>query len=194
MLTFRVKGMPRYLPVQLDAANKDIREVYSSVEEQLGFVPNFLKTLAHSGNFLEALAAFYQRITGETGLSEKIRQLAILKTCKLHKCQYTVTYHAELARKAGWSDEQIESMDDYSSSDLFSYYEKEVLQLAEQVSAEPEEIQDDFWTQLDNHFTSDQVVELITLVAFFNFLNRFIQALQIEPDPVPKLIQTRQTD
>ena len=108
--------------------------------------------------------------------------------------QYTVTYHAELARKAGWSDEQIESMDDYSSSDLFSYYEKEVLQLAEQVSAEPEEIQDDFWTQLDNHFTSDQVVELITLVAFFNFLNRFIQALQIEPDPVPKLIQTRQTD
>ena len=194
MLTFRVEAMPRYLPVQLDAANKEIREVYSSLEEQLGFVPNFIKTLAHSGNFLEALATFYQRITGETGLSEKIRQLAILKTCKLHKCRYTVAYHAELARKSGWSDEQIESMDDYSSSDLFSYYEKEVLQLAEQVSAEPEEIQDDFWTQLDNHFTSDQVVELITLIAFFNFLNRLIQALQIEPDSVPELTQTRQTD
>ena len=94
-------------------------------------------------------------------------------------------------KTAGWSEEQIEALEDYSSSDLLSYYEKEVLQLAEQVSLAPDEIQDDFWTQLDNHFTSDQIVELVTLIASFNLLNRFILALKVEPDPRPEIIETQ---
>ena len=94
-----------------------------------------------------------------------------------------MTGYSELAKKEGWTDEQIEAMDDYVNSDLFNYYEKEVLQLAEQITEEPDEIQDDFWAQLDNHFTSDQVVELVTLIGFFNMINRFILALQVDPDP-----------
>ncbi len=70
-----------------------------------------------------------------------------------------------------------------AESELFSYYEKETLQLAELVTLEPDEIPDDYWLQLDNHFTSDQVVELITLIGFFNMINRFILTLDIEPDP-----------
>jgi len=61
--------------------------------------------------------------------------------------------------------------------------EKETLQLAELVTLEPDEIPDVYWLQLDNHFTSDQVVELITLIGFFNMINRFILTLDIEPDP-----------
>jgi uncharacterized peroxidase-related enzyme len=175
--------MPRYLPVQLDAANDHIRKVYSEIEKDIGFVPNFIKTLAHSGNFLEGVADLYRELMGETSLSEKIRQLAILKTCKLNRCQYTVTGYSELAKKGGWTDEQIEAMDDYVNSDLFNFYEKEVLQLAEQITKEPDEIQDDFWTQLNNHYTSDQVVELVTVIGFFNMINRFILSLQVEPDP-----------
>ena len=175
--------MPRYLPVQLDAANEDIKRVYSQMEQDIGFVPNFIKTLAHSGNFLESVAALYRDLMGETGLSERIRQLTILKTCQLHRCKYMVGLHTELAKKEGWTAEQIQTMSgDYDSSDDFNYYEKEVLHLAELISVEPDEIQDSYWTQLDNHFTSDQVVELVTLIAFFNMINRVILSLQIEPD------------
>jgi len=174
--------MPRYLPVQLDAANEEIKAVYNDVERDLGFVPNFLTTLAHSDNFLKPIADAYRRLMGETALSEKIRQLAILKTCKICKCQYTIAHHTELARKAGWTDQHIEAMDDYSRSDLFTYYEKEVLQLAELVTIEPDEITVEYWTQLDNHFTSNEVVEMITLIGFFNMLNRFVLSIQVELD------------
>lgn len=177
--------MPRYLPVQLDAANEDIKRVYAQMEQDIGFVPNFIKTLAHSGNFLESVAALYRDLMGETGLSERLRQLTILKTCQLNKCKYMVGLHTELAKKEGWTAEQIQTMSgDYDSSDDFNYYEKEVLRLAELISVEPDEIQDTYWTQLDNHFTSDQVVELVTLIAFFNMINRVILSLQIEPDAV----------
>lgn len=183
--------MPRYLPVQVDAATEDAKRVYSQLEQNIGVVPNFIKTLAHSGNFLESLAAFYSSLMGETSLSERLRQLVILKTCKLQRCQYTIIYHTELAKQAGLSEEQIEALEDYSASDLLSYYEKEVLQLAEQVTLAPDEIQDDFWTQLDNHFTSDQIVELVTLISSFNLINRLILTLKIDPDPLPNISETQ---
>ncbi len=177
--------MPRYLPVQLDAATEKVKEAYAEVEQKIGTTPNFIKTLAHSQKFVAAVAHLYSTVLGQTSLSEKLRQLAILKTCKLDKCRHTVMYHSELARKAGWSDQHLEAMDDYYTSDLFTYYERDVLQLAELVTQRPDEITNEYWTQLDNHFTSDQVVELITLVAFFNMVNRFILALEIEADPIP---------
>lgn len=175
--------MARYLPVQWDAANEKIKAVYTEVENDVGFVPNFIKTLAHSDNFLKAVAELYRQLTGETSLSEKIRQLAILKTSKLDKCNYTITQHVELARKAGWSDEQLEAMDSYAESDLFTYYEKEVLQLAELVTRQPDEITADYWTQVDNHFTSDEVIELVTLISFFHMVNCWALSLQVELEP-----------
>lgn len=175
--------MPRYLPVQLDAANEDIKGVYEQVEHDIGYVPNFIKTLAHSDNFLKPIADTYRRLMRETALSEKIRQLAILKTCKICKCKYTIGHHTELAKKAGWTDEHLEAMDNYAESELFTYYEKEVLQLAEQVTREPDEITQEYWTQLDNHFTSNEVIELIALIGFFNMINRFVLAIQVDLEP-----------
>lgn len=172
--------MPRYLPVQLDAANDEIKKVYARVEEALGSVPNFIKTLAHSPNFLKPVAEAYCRLLTESNLSEKLRQLAILKTCKLDKCPYTIAQHTEQAKKAGWTEEQIEALEDYARSDLFTYHEKEVLQLAELVTRRPDEISFDFWSQFDNHFTSDEAVELITLITFFHMVNRFVLALEVE--------------
>lgn len=178
--------MPRYLPVQLDAANSDVRSVYEQVWSQLGVVPNLVKTLAHSSNFLKPVAELQTRLLGETGLSERLRQLVILKTCKLDKCKPTVLLYSKKAKEGGWTNQQIEAMDDFAATDLFTYYEKEVLQLAELVMREPDDIQNDFWTQLDNHFTSDQVVELVVLIAFFSAINRVLLTLEVEPDPEPE--------
>lgn len=172
--------MPRYLPVQLDAASDTTRAVYADVEKQLGFVPNFIKTLAHSERVLKPVADAYLALNGETGLSEKIRQLVILKTCRMDGCKPMIERHTELARAAGWGDEHLQAMDDHAQSELFSYYEKEVLRLVELVGSAPDEIPADYWNQLDNHYTSDQVVEMITLIGFYGMINRFMIALGIE--------------
>ena len=76
-------------------------------------------------------------------------------------------------------------MDDYHQSELFSFYDKEALRLVELVRSTPDEIPGDYWAQLDNHYTSDQVVEMVTLIGFMGMINHLILALQIEPDPLP---------
>ncbi len=174
--------MPRYLPVQMDAANDLVKEVYAEVMEKTAQVPNFIKTLAHNDRLLKPLTDAYLAVVGESSLSAKIRELVILKTCQLDKCKYTIDRHTALALEAGWTEEHIKALDDYNQSELFSFYDKEALKLVELVRSTPDEISNEFWTQLDNHYTSDQVVEMIILVGFLGMINRLILALQIEPD------------
>ena len=175
--------MPRYLPVPLVAASEKVKTIYAEVEGTAGFVPNFIGTWAHSENFVGAVADLYKTVTGETSLSEKIRQLVILKTCKLDKCPYTIAHYTPKALDSGWSQEHIDAMETYAESEMFVYYEKETLELAELITSRPDDISDEFWTQLNNHYTSDQVVELITLIGFFNLVNRLVLALQVELEP-----------
>jgi AhpD family alkylhydroperoxidase len=172
--------MARYLPVQLDAANDRIKAVYADVERDLGSVPDFIKVLAHSGNFLGPVAEAYRAVMGETGLSERIRQLILLKTCRMDKCKTTIDRHTKLALETGWTEAQLQAIDDYSDSILFTYYEREALQLVDFVYSRPDEIPFDYWRQLDNHYTSDQVVEMITMIGFTMMLNRLILSLELE--------------
>ena len=177
--------MPRYLPVQIDAANEAVKRVYADVQQKLGYVPNFLKTVAHNDRLLKPVADVFLCGVGESSLSERTRQLVLLRVCQLDKCKATVDVHTFLARKAGWSEDHLKAMDDYNQSELFSFYEKEALKLVELVRSTPDEIPGDYWAQLDNHYTSDQVVEMITLIGFVGLINHLILALQIEPDPLP---------
>jgi uncharacterized peroxidase-related enzyme len=173
------------LPVQPDAANDKVRNLYSALESELGFVPNFIKTWAHSDNFVESVATLYGTVMGETGLSEKIRSLVILRTCQVNKCAYTAVPALKRAREAGWTAEQMEAIDQAAESNLFVYYEKEAIRLAELTSLSPDDVQEEFWMQLDNHYTSDQVVEMITLIGFFNMINRLALVLEVAADPEP---------
>jgi uncharacterized peroxidase-related enzyme len=177
--------MPRYLPVQIDAANELIRQVYADVQQKLGHVPNFLKALAHNDRILKPIAEAFLSLVTESSLSEKTRQLVMLRVCQLDKCKYSIDVHTMLAKKAGWSEDQLKAMDDYNQSELFSFYDKEALKLVELVRSTPDEIPSDYWAQLDNHYTSDQVVEMVTLIGFIGMVNHLILTLQIEPDPLP---------
>ncbi len=179
--------MPRYLPIQLDAANEDIRKVYAEAEKGVGQVPNYLKTLAHSPNYLKPVAELYLALeSGESALSDKIRRLVQLKTAKVDKCKASVDRYTALGLEAGLSEDQVKALEDYAESDLFNHYEKDALRFAELLLRTPDEIsQELFWTQLDNHFTSDQVVEMITLVGFVTMVDRFLLSVEVAPDPAP---------
>ena len=179
--------MPRYLPIQPDAAYDEIREAYQNVEDELGFVPNFLKTVAHSPNYLKAVAGLYTTLLKSGELSDKMRALVLLKTSRIDRCKPSVTQFTQMALDTGWTEDQLKALDDYVDSDLFSFYEKDAIRLVEEVVEHPDDISEVlFWTQLDNHFTSDQVVEMLTLIGFVNMMNRIIHVIGIEPDPVPE--------
>ena len=85
-----------------------------------------------------------------------------------------------MARRHGWSEEQIAKLADFESREDFSPAEKVALRLAERMTRDAHSVDDDLWGQLRQHYDEGQIVELAAAIGLFNYFNRFNDALRME--------------
>ena len=86
-----------------------------------------------------------------------------------------------MARRHGWSDEQLSNLADFRTRSDFSDAEKAALELAERATRDPHEVDDAFWTELRRHYDEGEIIELLAAIGLFNYFNRFNDALRMEP-------------
>jgi len=86
-----------------------------------------------------------------------------------------------LARRHGWSNDQIEHLADFEKRDDFSAAEKAALRLAEKMTSDPQGFDDEQWTELRRHFDEGEIIELAASIGLFNYFNRFNDVLKMEP-------------
>ena len=86
-----------------------------------------------------------------------------------------------MARRHGWSDDQIDNLADFRNRSDFSEAEKAALELADRVTRDPHEVDDDFWAELRRHYDEGEIIELLAAIGLFNYFNRFNDALRMEP-------------
>ena len=86
-----------------------------------------------------------------------------------------------MARRLGWSDEQIADLANFEQRQDFSDAEKAALRLAERMTRDAHQVDDALWKQLRSHFDEGEIVELATAIGLFNYFNRFNDALRMEP-------------
>lgn len=86
-----------------------------------------------------------------------------------------------MARRHGWSDEQINGLNNFEQRADFTESEKAALRLTEQVTRDGHSVDDALWNELRTHFDEGELVELLCTIGLFNYFNRFNDALQVEP-------------
>jgi alkylhydroperoxidase family enzyme len=86
-----------------------------------------------------------------------------------------------LARRHGWSDDQIDNLADFRNRADFTEAEKIAIELAERVTRDPHEVDDAFWGELRRHYDEGEIIELLAAIGLFNYFNRFNDALRMEP-------------
>ena len=86
-----------------------------------------------------------------------------------------------MARRHGWSDEQIEQLADFRTRGDFTDAEKAALELAERATRDPHTVDDTFWAELRQHYEEGEIIELLAAIGLFNYFNRFNDALRMEP-------------
>ena len=85
-----------------------------------------------------------------------------------------------MARRHGWSEEQLNDLANFRNRSDFTDAEKAALELAERVTRDSG-VDDDFWIELRKHYDEGEVVELLAAIGLFNYFNRFNNALHMEP-------------
>jgi alkylhydroperoxidase family enzyme len=86
-----------------------------------------------------------------------------------------------LARRLGWTDDQIKNLADVGKRPDFTDKEKAALRLAERVTYDARTVDDQLWNELRQHFNEGEIVELLCAIGLFNYFNRFNDALGMEP-------------
>lgn len=86
-----------------------------------------------------------------------------------------------MARRHGWSQEQLDHLAEFETRSDFDEKEKISLRFAERMTRESNGVDDALWTGLRRHFDEGEVVELAAAIGLFNYFNRFNNALQVEP-------------
>lgn len=86
-----------------------------------------------------------------------------------------------MARRLGWTDDQIDNLHQFESRTDFTEKEKAALRLAERMTTDPHGVEDALWTDLRGYFDEGEMIELLSAIGLFNYFNRFNDALLMEP-------------
>ena len=173
--------MPRLSRMKRSDVSEPVGMIYDRYMQQRGNVPNMFRTVAHRPEILQTMIAHFEAILTTGTLSTKLKELVIVRTSQLNACDYCLASHSLIAKKLGWSEEQVADLANFEQRTDFSEAEKAALRLAETMTLRSNSLSDAEFANLRRFYDEGEIVELLAAIGLFNYFNRFNNILQMEP-------------
>ena len=100
--------MSRINVIDHNNANTDQKVLLDAIQSQLGMVPNFLKVFANSPEALKAFLGLHI-IANDGSLDNQTRERIALALAQQNSCEYCLSAHTAIGRKAGLNGAEIEA-------------------------------------------------------------------------------------
>jgi AhpD family alkylhydroperoxidase len=111
----------------------------------------------------------------QSTLPKATQELAALRASQINGCGFCVDMHTKDAAAAGESAVRLNLVAAWREATVFTEAERAALALAEEgtrLADAHDGVSDETWAQVRKHYDDDQVVALVSLVAFINAANR----------------------
>ena len=108
--------MSRINVIDQHNANPEQKALLDAIQGQLGMVPNFLKVFANSPVALQAFLGLHGVANGGS-LSPQTRERIALALAQQNTCEYCLSAHTAIGRKAGLTGDEIAAARAGSSED-----------------------------------------------------------------------------
>jgi AhpD family alkylhydroperoxidase len=147
-------------------------------EPQTGNGIEPLEIWAYQPKMMMGMGKFNQAVRKGKSVDERLRNLVELKGAQMIGCEFCVDLGSQICRNSGLSDEELLALPRYRQSDLFTEREKLALDFTAAVMRTPVEVSDELFARMKEHFSDEQMVEIIALLTLVN-LDRFNAAFGI---------------
>lgn len=181
--------MARIKPVEPQQATPEVKKLYELLRVDLMIEPNnFFKTMGHHPELLRPLIEF-SRVMLEGGVLERrLKEWVILQIGRLNNCDYVYLAHKHSLSRA-IMDQVID--DRHSPLDTSSLDEAEKLAIRYAGQITTNTVDDETYAEVQRTFNEKEILELTVLAAYYNFICRTANALNIDFDEIhflePKL-------
>jgi uncharacterized peroxidase-related enzyme len=167
--------MNRLQPVDPNTAQGKTKTLLDAVKQNFGAVPNLFKITAQSPAALEGLLGLFGAL-GAGHLNAQVRERLAIRTSEHNGCEYCLSAHTLLGRKAGLGQAELDGAHTGESSDPTA---RAALYLAGRILETQGHVSDEDITTARSAGLSDadivEVVGNVALTVFTNFLNNVAQ-------------------
>ena len=157
------------------------KEAFDLANQHFGHVPNLVKALASNGDMCLSVTAFFAQALQDGRVPWAFKELVILKTLRAIGSYYSYGAHERIAAELGNSAERIGDVNNslWESSPHFSDAERAVFRLVDQIAVDANDVTDDIWDPLKEHYDAGQLVELNALITTFVMIGRVGDSLGV---------------
>ena len=97
-----------------------------------------------------------------------------------------MAHNAGGSLQQGVAEDKLAAVWEFRTSPLFSAAERAALEFTMAAGAQPNEVTDEMFDLMKKHWTEGQIVEIVALISFFGFMNRYndTMATPLEDEPI----------
>ena len=159
--------------------NELAKEVYEKFERETGKVPEWVKVMAHCPEILKEFVDLFGAIMKKGKIDPLLKWKIAYVVSQTLKCPFCVDVSEKMLKKLGADDKIIEEI---KSSNMENEKEKEILDLVKDVTLDGHLDNPSLFEKLKEKFSEDEIVEIISVMGLFNYINRFNNTLAILPE------------
>jgi alkylhydroperoxidase family enzyme len=176
----------RIAPVPPDEWGEAFAAVFSglpaSMAPPLGTEINSISIMAHHPKLADAHFAFYAYFRGGLTLSDRVRELLILRVAWIRGSEYELIRHVKNARLAGVGDDEIARIPNGSTAPGWEAVDAALLRVAEEL-CDACEVSDAAWSALDEHFSRQQMMDVVFVVGVYTLYCMVMNSFGVELEP-----------
>ncbi len=169
--------MPFINGLEKEQVSAEAKEVYEEFIEKTGSVPEWVKVMAYRPEILKNFVSLFRAIMMQGTVENLLKWKIAYLVSETLKCPFCVDVTTKMMKKLGASEETIREVLELSEAE-----DKTVFSLVKDVTLDGHLDNPELFEELQKHFTNPQVIEIISVMGLFNYINRFNNTLAIIPD------------
>lgn len=173
---------PRIPPLPSEGRDPRTAELLASLTRTGGSELNIFATLAHHPRLLKRWSQFGGTLLYGGRLSDRERELLILRTGWLCGAHYEWGQHVLIARDAGVSDQEIAALVEGPDSSVWSPEEAALVRAVDELHRDSR-ISDPTWAVLAGCYDEQQLIEICMVVGQYHLVAFTLSSLGVEPEP-----------
>ncbi len=165
----------------------ELADDFAIFEKILGFVPNSLLTMQRKPEMVKAFGVLTKAVMSSSGEVDLGFMRLIAHFCsRAAGCQYCEAHSLIAANIHGISQEKLDSIWEYKNSEHYSDAERVALDFALAAGSVPNAVTPELFTAMREHWSENQIVEILGAVCLYGFLNRWndSMATDLEESPI----------
>lgn len=143
---------------------------------------NLLGTLACHPTLAQAFLTFNGHVLYGSTLSNRERELVVLRVAALRKCDYEWAQHVVLGEDAGLTADEISRLTEGPDAPDWTREDRAMLKAVDEL-LDRAEVSAETWKALSEFFDDHQLMDLVFTVGTYELVAMALRSFGVEPEP-----------